>query len=138
MTLWQIDYLRNMKRMVLIALLSLFIFSIDGYYFVIQYSNGETTEIPWDFVKYAADRDYEYYIGKKHSKVSVLTAEEIGQRIIEIRNSKEMTQEQLAVKSGILRNNISRIENGHHYPSLPLLEKVAGALSIPVANLLAK
>jgi len=112
--------------------------SPDGYFFVIKYSNGESTDIPWDFIRHIADKEYEFYIGKEQKKNANLTAEEIGKRISETRNNKGMTQDQLALKTEMLRNNISRIEHGYHNPSLPVLEKIAEALEVPVVNLLAK
>ncbi len=112
--------------------------SPDGYYFVIRYSNGESTDVPWDFIRHVKDKEYDFYIGKEQKQNANLTAKEIGERIIKARDKKNMTQEQLAVKTGILRNNISRIENGHHHPSLPVLEKIAEGLQIPIVELLAK
>ena len=112
--------------------------SADRYYFTIKYTNGDTADVPWDFVRHVADKEYEFYIGKEQTRNAALTAEEIGSRIIKARDQKNMTQEQLAAKTGILRNNISRIENGHHQPSLPILEKIAEGLGIPVVDLLAR
>lgn len=108
---------------------------LDQYHFSIHYSKGEPTVIPWDFIRHLADQNDEFYKGKDQKK-GRLTAEEIGQRILRARGRKEITQDQLASQTGILRNNISRIENGHHSPSLPLLEKIAQALDIPVVDLL--
>ena len=112
--------------------------SPDQYYFTIKYRNGESLDIPWDFVRPRANKEYEFNVGKKQKKSENLTAEEIGKRIIQIREQKSMTQEQLSTRTGILRNNISRIENGYHQPSLPILEKIAEGLKIPVVNLLAR
>ena len=112
--------------------------SADRYFFVIKYDNGESTDVPWDFIRSIADQNYEFCGKKEKKKNGNITAEEIGQRIGKARESKNMTQEDLAAKTGILRNNLSRIEHGHHHPSLPVLEKIAEALDIPVVNLLAR
>jgi len=112
--------------------------SPDKYYFTIKYDNGGSAAVPWDFIRYKVDQNGLFSEGKKKEKTANLTAEAIGQRIINTRAGKEMTQEALASKTGILRNNLSRIENGRHHPSLPILEKIASALEIPVVSLLAK
>jgi len=54
--------------------------------------------------------------------------EEIRHIILDIRNAKEITQNQLAIRSGVSQSNISKIENGSHRPSLATLKKIADAL----------
>jgi transcriptional regulator with XRE-family HTH domain len=44
----------------------------------------------------------------------------------------QLTQEQLAAKSGLPQSHISRIENAKHSPSLATLQKIAAALGVPV------
>ncbi|MBI4218826.1 MAG: helix-turn-helix transcriptional regulator, partial [Chloroflexi bacterium] len=39
--------------------------------------------------------------------------------------------------AGMHRPNLSRLEAGRHEPSLDILEKVANALGVPVADLVA-
>jgi transcriptional regulator with XRE-family HTH domain len=48
-----------------------------------------------------------------------------------------ISQEELADTAGIDRSYASRIERGVANPSVEVLAKVAGALSVPVASLLA-
>lgn len=53
----------------------------------------------------------------------------MGYKIKEIRESKRMTQDELAKKSGISRGTISALENGHEKTSTTkTLEKIAKAL----------
>lgn len=52
----------------------------------------------------------------------------IGLRIYEIRKAKNITQEELAEKSGISRVNISKIENGKYNVSIDLLNKICEPL----------
>jgi len=52
----------------------------------------------------------------------------IGQRIAELRKAAGMTQQQLADKSGILRPNIARIENGRYGMTVDVLSRIAEAL----------
>ncbi|OGW94039.1 MAG: hypothetical protein A3K16_01155 [Omnitrophica bacterium RIFCSPLOWO2_01_FULL_45_24] len=67
-----------------------------------------------------------------------MTPQEIGNRIKKIRKANKFTQNELAIKTGIERPNITRIELGKHYPDLETLEKISDALGISVANLVAR
>ena len=60
---------------------------------------------------------------------------EIGSRIANLRQSRGMTQSQLA-GGDITRNMLSRIENGAALPSLPTLCAIAERLCVPVGALL--
>ena len=53
---------------------------------------------------------------------------ELCQLIIDTRVSVDMTQNQLAEKSGVSQSNISKIENGSYRPSVATLKKIADAL----------
>ena len=46
------------------------------------------------------------------------------------RNSCRMTQQELAVKSGINQANISKIENGVYNPSLAIINRLADAMDM--------
>lgn len=101
-----------------------------AYHFTIEYASGEKSIIPWDFVMSVCDEKYEYYRSNDKNDAS---AKEIGRKIKEYRQLKKMTQEELAVKSGIQRANIARIESGKHRPYLETLEKISEAFNVPVA-----
>lgn len=49
-------------------------------------------------------------------------------QIIEIRNSQNITQEELALRVGTQKSNISRFESGTYNPSLDFLVKIARSL----------
>ena len=49
-------------------------------------------------------------------------------QIIEVRTSQNITQEELALRVGTQRSNISRFESGTYNPSLDFLIKVAQSL----------
>jgi len=49
-----------------------------------------------------------------------------------VRNELNISQEELARKTGILQSNLSRFESGRHEPSLPTLRKIARALGCSV------
>lgn len=60
----------------------------------------------------------------------------IGQRIKEVRNSKKLTQEYLAEKTGVNVSHISNIETNKVKVSLTLLVGICNALDITIDYLL--
>ena len=59
----------------------------------------------------------------------------IGQRIRELRESKNLSQGDIQKRTGLIRCYTSRIENGHTVPSVETLEKYARALEVPLYRL---
>jgi transcriptional regulator with XRE-family HTH domain len=55
--------------------------------------------------------------------------ERIGSRIIQLRNERGISQVQLAEKTGLRQQNISRIESGKYSTGLDILAKIAEALN---------
>ena len=53
---------------------------------------------------------------------------EVRNLVISARNAANLTQKQLAQRSGVSQANISKIENGNYQPSLSTLKRIAGAL----------
>jgi transcriptional regulator with XRE-family HTH domain len=54
----------------------------------------------------------------------------IGDRLREIRESKNLSQGDIQERTGLLRCYISRVENGHTIPAMETLEKIAHALEM--------
>lgn len=61
---------------------------------------------------------------------------EVGNRLRTWRNSKNISQIELAGRSGLAQAVISRIERGYHHPRLDTLQKYATALDLDVPTLL--
>ena len=59
----------------------------------------------------------------------------IGQRLREVRESKNLSQGDIEQRTGLIRAYTSRVENGHTVPSVGTLEKYARALEIPLYEL---
>jgi len=59
----------------------------------------------------------------------------IGTRLRLLREEKGLSQGDIEKGTGLLRCYISRIENGHTIPSLETLERLSGALDIPLYKL---
>src|SRR6202044_1710550 len=54
----------------------------------------------------------------------------VGDRIRAIRQRKQLSQVELAVRAGLIRSYISNIENGYVVPSIEALEKIARVLEV--------
>ena len=53
---------------------------------------------------------------------------EVRDLVISARNAANLTQKQLAQRSGVSQANISKIENENYHPSLSTLKRIADAL----------
>ena len=65
--------------------------------------------------------------GNRNSKVAV--------RLREIRNARHLSQRQLAARLDVPRTYISKIENGRAMPTLSSLQRLAGALEVPMSEM---
>ena len=61
----------------------------------------------------------------------------IGRFIRKLRERKQLTQEQLAAKTGITYQHLSGMENGRENFSIDILESLARALACPLPQLIA-
>jgi transcriptional regulator with XRE-family HTH domain len=59
----------------------------------------------------------------------------IGTRIIQLRNDRGLTQQQLGEMTGLAASYLSRIENRHLEPRPQTLRKIAAALAVPVSEI---
>jgi transcriptional regulator with XRE-family HTH domain len=59
----------------------------------------------------------------------------IGDRLKGLRESKKLSQGDIEKRTGLLRCYISRVENGYTVPAVDTLEKMAGALEVPMYQL---
>lgn len=56
-------------------------------------------------------------------------------RLRELRNARRLSQRQLAARLDVPRTYISKIENGRAMPTLSSLQRLADALSVPLADM---
>lgn len=62
----------------------------------------------------------------------VRSRRQFGQVLRGIRNEKDLTQEELAEKSGVVQDKISKLENNNHNPTLDTAFRLLGALNYEV------
>jgi transcriptional regulator with XRE-family HTH domain len=60
---------------------------------------------------------------------------EIGPKLKELREAKNLSQGDIEERTGLLRCYTSRVENSHTVPSVDTLEKYARALEVPLYRL---
>jgi DNA-binding XRE family transcriptional regulator len=68
--------------------------------------------------------------------LSSIDGTKLGARIRELRLAANLTQAELARRTGIHRPNIARVEAGRHTPSLETLARLAAAIGVPTASVL--
>jgi transcriptional regulator with XRE-family HTH domain len=61
--------------------------------------------------------------------------QKIGKRIKEVRESKGLSQQELAAKLDYEKSNMSRLESGRVNPRITTLKHVAEALEVPIMEL---
>ena len=103
-------------------------------FFRVTQVSGNRYEIPWARVLHEAEPSYPYFRDRKGRRK---TTHEVGATIRELRQAKGITQEKLAGAVGMMRNNISRIEAAKHRPTLETMERIAKALKVSIADLIA-
>jgi transcriptional regulator with XRE-family HTH domain len=94
----------------------------DGYAAFVQFDTGVTIDFPSDFVLHVCEPSYARFKDKRRAVSGV------GGRIREIRKARGLTLNALAVKSGIAKPNLSRLENDKVTPTFDTLKTVAAAL----------
>ena len=61
----------------------------------------------------------------------------LARNLVALRQSRQLTQDTLAGSAGLPRSTIANLESGDANPSLQVLLKVAGALAVPLEELIA-
>lgn len=104
------------------------------FFFRVTQVSGNRYEIPWDRVLHEAEPSYPYFRARLSR---TKTTRAVGAVIRKLREAKGITQEELADAVGMMRSNISRIEAAKHRPTLETMERIAKALKVSVADLIA-
>ena len=62
----------------------------------------------------------------------------LGDDLRNIRESRRMTQEDVAAKAGISREYLSKIENDHSSPTVETFLSICKALGVPASKIIAR
>jgi transcriptional regulator with XRE-family HTH domain len=71
-----------------------------------------------------------------HSRTKTARELTIGRKLRELRDQRHLTQQDMAVKAGVPRTYISRIENARLLPGPVMLRRIAVALNVEILDLL--
>lgn len=104
----------------------------NPYEIEIGTEKGDSVKVPWDFTRHYCDESYKTKeIDQRDQGRSIL-----GERIARTRETRGLTQEELAEAADIGRVTISRLENGEQSPRYRTIEKIADALDVAIPMLL--
>ena len=104
----------------------------NPYEMVVVMADGESAQIPWDFARHYCDPSYRPRI----AAVAQQRRESLGRRVRKLRDAAGLTQEGLAVRASIGWVTLARIESGQQSPRFKTLTAIAGALNLPVDDLI--
>jgi XRE family transcriptional regulator, regulator of sulfur utilization len=81
-------------------------------------------------------------VASSHNRITMTspddkTAAHLARNLASLRHTRSLTQEALAKTAAVPRSTIANLESGAGNPSLAVLVKVAGALGVPIDELLA-
>ena len=105
-------------------------------HFLFTQESGNKVHVPWDLVLHLCEPSYVHHYSRTQDS-GADSARRIGARVKALRLARDLTAVELAGRSGMQRPNLTRLESGRHVPSLETLERVARALGVPVADLVA-
>ena len=104
----------------------------NPYEMVLETTQGETVQIPWDFARHYCDACYRPAV----EAMAMRGRHTLGQRIRRLRNAAHLSQEALAREAGIGRVTLVRLEKGEQTPRYKTLGAIAKALGVGASELL--
>jgi putative transcriptional regulator len=105
----------------------------DPYVILIANTEGGIEEVPWDFVRHYCDAEFT----RAEQEKDELSRKALGERLRRLRGEAGLTQAELAERAGVGRVTVVRIENGKMYARTETLRRLARALGVTLADLLA-
>ena len=92
---------------------------------------SEVKEIPWDKIRVLTDKEFSRYMAQQAEEQAKL----IGVKLKRLREKKGMRSNELADRSGITAQTISRIEKGHQDVSFTTLRKLLASMGCSLKDL---
>ena len=99
---------------------------------ILETTQGETVEIPWDFARHYCDASYRPAV----EAMAMRGRHTLAQRIRRLRNAAGLSQDALAREAGIGRVTLVRLEKDEQTPRYKTLGAIARALGVDVSDLL--
>lgn len=100
-------------------------------YEIIIPAESEKIEIPWDELRVVTDKEYARYLANRAEEQARL----IGNKIKQLREKKRIKGSELAERSGLTPQTISRIEQGHTDVSFSTLKKILASMGYTLKDL---
>lgn len=94
-------------------------------------ANPRSLEIPWDKLRVITDKEFGKYLAQKADEQS----KSIGTKLKIFRTNKGISSKELAERSGITPQTISRIEKGHTDVNFTTLRKILAAMGYSLKDL---
>ena len=107
--------------------------TFNPYEIVIPTLGGEF-EVPWSTIRVLTDREYGAYLADAADE----EARQIGLRIKELRNNRNLSSKELAERAGITPQSLSRIEHGRHDVVFTTLQRLLAAMGYGLKDLSAE
>ena len=94
-------------------------------------SSAGDIQIPWTTIRLFTDEEFaEYWVRTAEDQ-----AKEIGIKIRRLRKARNLTSKEVALRSGISPQSLSRIENGHHDVVFTTLRKILASMGCTLSDL---
>jgi transcriptional regulator with XRE-family HTH domain len=100
-------------------------------YELILPTSSEDLEIPWSTIRLLGDSAFAAHWAQQAEE----QAKDIGPRLRELRQSKNLSSKEVAERAGITPQSLSRIEKGHHDVVFTTLRKILAAMGCTLQDL---
>lgn len=104
--------------------------TFDAYELTIPTEHGNI-EIPWSTIRVLSDEEYSAHL----AEMAEVQAKKIGRRLKMLREKRGIKSKEVAERTGITPQSISRIENGKHDVSLTTLQKILAVMGYELKDL---
>lgn len=104
--------------------------TFDRHEIVVPTADGRI-EIPWSSLRALTDREYSAHLVTAAEE----QARQVGRRIRELRESRNLSGKELAERAGIAPQSLSRIEHGHHDVVFTTLQRILAAMGASLKDL---
>lgn len=104
--------------------------TFDSQEIAVPTQEGEV-DIPWSMIRALTDKDFAAHL----ADVAAEQARQIGLRIRELREQRELSSKELAERAGITPQSLSRIEHGHHDVVFTTLQRILVAMGCSLKDL---